>query len=176
MARTREAPASLEKRAAALEMVLRRKADMPENFVGEFTEHADDAWITANGARMVARAWTDPEYRTRMLADGTAAARELGFDFPEHHRNLVVLENTPTVHNVIVCTLSAPYFERHLTAIATLLVEKGIVTRQELESLAGGPFPLSGPLLPPAFPSECPLLDLEPGGKDSAPSSHPPRR
>jgi hypothetical protein len=47
LARTREAPASLEKRAAALEMVLRRKADMPENFVGEFTEHADDAWITA---------------------------------------------------------------------------------------------------------------------------------
>ena len=52
MARTREARASLEKRAAALEMVLRRKADMPENFVGEFTEHADDAWITTNGARM----------------------------------------------------------------------------------------------------------------------------
>src|SRR6266850_4829522 len=70
------------------------------------TEHADDAWITANGARMVARAWTDPEYRARMLVDGTAAARELGFEFPEHHRNLVVLENTPTVHNVIVCTLA----------------------------------------------------------------------
>ena len=46
--------------------------DMPENFVGEFTEHADDAWITANGARMVARAWTDPEYRTRMLASKMA--------------------------------------------------------------------------------------------------------
>jgi hypothetical protein len=45
---------------------------MPENFVGEFTEHADDAWITANGARMVARAWTDPEYRTRMLASTMA--------------------------------------------------------------------------------------------------------
>ena len=100
-----EAPASLEKRAAALEMVLRRKADMPENFVGEFIEHADDAWIVANGARMVARAWTDPEYRSRMLADGTAAARELGFEFPEHHRSLVVLENTPAVHHVIVCTL-----------------------------------------------------------------------
>src|SRR5207302_8582199 len=66
---------------------------------------ADDAWITANGAQMVARAWTDPEYRARMLVDGTAAARELGFEFPEHHRNLVVLENTATVHNVIVCTL-----------------------------------------------------------------------
>ena len=101
----REAPASPEKRAAALELVLRRKADMPKNFVAEFTEHADDAWITANGAQMVARAWTDPEYRARMLVDGTAAARELGFEFPEHHRNLVVLENTPTVHNVIVCTL-----------------------------------------------------------------------
>jgi nitrile hydratase subunit alpha len=36
---------------------------MPKNFVAEFTEHADDAWITANGAQMVARAWTDPEYR-----------------------------------------------------------------------------------------------------------------
>ena len=101
----REAPASPEKRAAALEIVLRRKADMPKNFVAEFTEHADDAWITANGAQMVARAWTDPEYRARMLVDGTAAARELGFELPEHHRNLVVLENTPTVHNVIVCTL-----------------------------------------------------------------------
>jgi len=101
----REAPASPEKRAAALELVLRRKADMPKNLVAEFTEHADDAWITANGAQMVARAWTDPEYRARMLVDGTAAARELGFEFPEHHRNLVVLENTATVHNVIVCTL-----------------------------------------------------------------------
>ncbi len=100
-----EAPASLDKRAAALEMALRRKADMPENFVGEFTEHADDAWIATNGARMVARAWTDPEYRSRMLADGTAAARELGFEFPEHHRSLVVLENTPALHHVIVCTL-----------------------------------------------------------------------
>ena len=55
---------------------------MPKNFVAEFTEHADDAWITANGAQMVARAWTDPEYRARMLVDGTAAARELGFGAP----------------------------------------------------------------------------------------------
>lgn len=102
---TRDAPASFEQRAAALEIVLRRKAALPDGFVDDFTDHADDAWITDNGARMVARAWTDPDYRARMLADGTAAAREMGFDFPEHHRHLVVLENTPTVHNVIVCTL-----------------------------------------------------------------------
>jgi len=61
----REAPASPEKRAAALEIVLRRKADMPKNFVAEFTEHADDAWTTANGAQMVARAWTDLESNGR---------------------------------------------------------------------------------------------------------------
>ena len=63
----REPPASPAKRAAALDIVLRRKAEMPKHFVAEFTEHADDAWITANGAQMVARAWTDPEYRARML-------------------------------------------------------------------------------------------------------------
>jgi nitrile hydratase len=54
---------------------------------------------------MVARAWTDPEYRARMLADGTSAALEMGFGFPEHHRHLTVLENTPDIHNLIVCTL-----------------------------------------------------------------------
>ena len=97
--------ASPEQRAAALELVLRRKVDLPENFVHDFNEHADDEWVTDNGARMVARAWTDPEYRARMLADGTGAAKEMGFGFPEHHRQLVVLENTPDIHNVIVCTL-----------------------------------------------------------------------
>ncbi|MGE0719095.1 MAG: nitrile hydratase subunit alpha [Alphaproteobacteria bacterium] len=97
--------ASIESRAAALEIVLKRARQMPDGFVAEFTEHAEDHWVTENGARMVARAWTDPDYRTRMLADGTAAAREMGFAFPEHHRHLVVLENTADVHNVIVCTL-----------------------------------------------------------------------
>jgi nitrile hydratase subunit alpha len=137
---TREAPASLEKRAAALEIVLRRNVDMPESFVAEFSEHADDAWITANGAQMVARAWTDPEYRARMLADGTAAARELGFDFPEHHRNLVVLKNTSTVHNVIVCTLcsctaytiigAAPDWYKDLDYRARVVRESRLVLRE----------------------------------------------
>jgi len=94
-----------EQRAAAIEMVLRRNGVLPDSFVDDFTEHADDAWVSANGAKMVARAWTDPAFRARMLADGTAAAREMGFDFPEHHRHLVVLENAPDIHNVIVCTL-----------------------------------------------------------------------
>ncbi len=97
--------APADRRAKAIEIVMRRAGEMPETFVEEFTDHADDAWVTENGARMVARAWTDPAYKAQMLADGTAAAREMGFDFPEHHRQLVVLENTVDVHNVIVCTL-----------------------------------------------------------------------
>jgi nitrile hydratase subunit alpha len=97
--------ATPEMRSAALELVLRRTGDMSETFVQDFTDHAEEEWITDNGARMVARAWTDAAFRARMLANGTFAAKEMGFEFPEHHRQLVVLQNTEHVHNVIVCTL-----------------------------------------------------------------------
>jgi nitrile hydratase len=99
------AAAPPQTRAAALEMILRRHGVLEDGFVEAFTQHADDAWVAANGAKMVARAWTDPAFRARLLADGAAAAREMGFEFPEHHRRLAVLENTPDIHNVIVCTL-----------------------------------------------------------------------
>jgi nitrile hydratase len=59
------------------------------------------------GAKVVARAWTDPDFRKRLLADGTAACEELGLDVPA--LRLVVVENTPQVHNVIVCTLCSCY-------------------------------------------------------------------
>jgi nitrile hydratase subunit alpha len=59
------------------------------------------------GARVVARAWTDPAYKARLLADGSAACEELGLDVPA--LRLVVVENTPEVHNVIVCTLCSCY-------------------------------------------------------------------
>ncbi|HEX7006452.1 MAG TPA: nitrile hydratase subunit alpha [Alphaproteobacteria bacterium] len=59
------------------------------------------------GAAMVARAWVDPEYKKRLLADGSAAARELGIDVGPMH--LLVVENTPKVHNMIVCTLCSCY-------------------------------------------------------------------
>jgi nitrile hydratase len=61
----------------------------------------------ANGARMAARAWRDPAYRERLLADGNAATAELGFDVG--HYRLNVVENTPGLHNVIVCTLCSCY-------------------------------------------------------------------
>ena len=59
------------------------------------------------GAKVVARAWTDPAYKQRLLADGTKACEELGLDVPA--LRLVVVENTPQVHNVIVCTLCSCY-------------------------------------------------------------------
>jgi nitrile hydratase len=63
----------------------------------------------ANGARMVARAWTDPAYAERLLADGNAAAAELGFAAGTRGYLLKAVENTPGVHNVIVCTLCSCY-------------------------------------------------------------------
>jgi nitrile hydratase subunit alpha len=62
-----------------------------------------------NGARMVAKAWTDRAYRDRLLADGNAAAAELGFADGTRGYLLKAVENTPGVHNVIVCTLCSCY-------------------------------------------------------------------
>ena len=97
-------PAPAAARAAALKEVFAEKGLLPDGFVEDFTRHAEENWISRNGARMVARAWTDAAFRVRLLADATAAAREMGFELPKHHRHLVALENTPDVHNVIVCT------------------------------------------------------------------------
>jgi len=68
---------------------------------------AMDARSPAQGARVVARAWADPAYKARLLADPNAAIKELGIE-PGAYR-LVVLENTPRVHNLVVCTLCSCY-------------------------------------------------------------------
>jgi nitrile hydratase len=66
-----------------------------------------DSRTPAMGARLVARAWVDPQFKASLLADGAAAARALGIEPGATH--LTVVENTPTVHNVIVCTLCSCY-------------------------------------------------------------------
>lgn len=66
-----------------------------------------DARSPADGAAVVARAWTDPEFKDRLLADASAASREMGFDIGT--LRLIAVENTPQVHNVIVCTLCSCY-------------------------------------------------------------------
>ena len=68
---------------------------------------AMDARSPANGAAVVARAWSDPAFKTRLLADAGAASREMGFDIGALH--LIAVENTAVVHNVIVCTLCSCY-------------------------------------------------------------------
>jgi nitrile hydratase len=61
-----------------------------------------------NGARVVARAWVDPDYKVRLLSDGTAAVAELGY-VNRDREHLVVVENTPERHNLVVCTLCSCY-------------------------------------------------------------------
>jgi nitrile hydratase len=68
---------------------------------------AMDARTPAQGARVVARAWTNLAYKARLLADGTAAVRELGIEMAT--TKLIVVENTPGLHNLIVCTLCSCY-------------------------------------------------------------------
>jgi nitrile hydratase len=68
---------------------------------------AMDARSPANGAQVVARAWDDPAFKAALLANGSKATREMGFDIGPMH--LVAVENTPEVHNVVVCTLCSCY-------------------------------------------------------------------
>jgi nitrile hydratase len=68
---------------------------------------AMDARSPAQGARVVARAWSDPAYKARLLADGTAAVQELGIEMAA--TKLIVVENRPGLHNLVVCTLCSCY-------------------------------------------------------------------
>ena len=104
-ARAVQATAPVERRAAAIEAALEAQGWKAGEGIAEATRKVEEEWLPANGARLVAKAWCDPDFKRRLLADGRAAAVELGFEFPRHHRHLVVLENTPAVHNVICCTL-----------------------------------------------------------------------
>lgn len=97
--------APVEKRVAAIEAAFESRGMEPGPYIEAATRVAEQEWVPQNGARVVAKAWTDPAFRERLLGNGKAAVEELGLSMPAHHRHLVVLENTPTVHNVICCTL-----------------------------------------------------------------------
>ena len=96
--------APVERRVDAIQQALDERGLKATEAVEELRELAEGQWIPQNGARVVARAWVDPAFRERLLANGRAAVAELGLSMPKHHRHLVVLENTPTVQNVICCT------------------------------------------------------------------------
>jgi len=103
------APVSpVERRVAALEALLTERGLVPAGFIEEITRRYESEIGPMNGAKVVARAWVDPGYRQRLLAEGTAAIAELGFGGAEGD-HMVVVENTAAVHNVIVCTLCSYY-------------------------------------------------------------------
>jgi nitrile hydratase len=97
--------ATVEERVDAVQAAMDERGLKASEAVEELGHLAQEKWIPENGARVVARAWVDPEFRKRLLANGRAAVSELGLTMPKHHRHLVVLENTPQVQNVICCTL-----------------------------------------------------------------------
>jgi len=97
--------APVERRVAAIEAAFDARGMSPGAAIAAFERLVDEEWVPRNGARLVAKAWTDAAFRARLLADGRTAAAEMGFSMPPHHRHLVVLENTPAVQNVICCTL-----------------------------------------------------------------------
>src|SRR5216684_2475709 len=84
----------VEQRVAALEALLTERGLVPEGFIEEITRRYESQIGPMNGARVVARAWTDPGYRRRLLADGTAAIAELCFGGPEGD-HMVVVEDPP---------------------------------------------------------------------------------
>ena len=99
------ATATPQQRVDAIQAALEARGMNVSEAVEGLDHLAQEQWVPQNGARVVAKAWTDPSFRARLLTNGAAAVAELGIAMPKHHRHLVVLENTPTVHNVICCTL-----------------------------------------------------------------------
>jgi nitrile hydratase len=105
----RPRPASeVELRAQALEALLAERGLVSSDAIDAIVEMYENDVGPQNGAAVVARAWVDPDFHQRLLADAGAAIAELGFGGAEGD-NMVVVANTPTVHNAIVCTLCSCY-------------------------------------------------------------------
>jgi len=136
-------------RVRALEDLLIEKGVVERAAMDKIVEAYETSIGPRNGARVVARAWTDPDYKQRLLSDATAASAELGYRGLQGE-NMVVLENTPAIHNLIVCTLcscypwpvlglppvwykSAPYRSRVVKDPRGVLAEFGVTLPAETE-------------------------------------------
>ena len=138
-----------ELRTEALEALLTAKGLVSAEAIDAVVSYYEHDVGPQNGARIVARAWADPDYKARLFADGTAAVKEFGFTGFELN-TLVAVENTPDVHNVVVCTLcscypwpvlglpptwykSAPYRARVVSEPRAVLREFGLELPAEVE-------------------------------------------
>ena len=144
------APVSeIERRVSALQELLTERGLVPDGFIEEVTHRYEAEIGPMNGAKVVARAWLNPEYKQRLLSDGAAAIAELGFGGAEGG-HMIVVENTPAVHNVVVCTLCScypwpvlglppswykdpPYRARMVREPRTLLAEMGCPPPEDME-------------------------------------------
>jgi nitrile hydratase len=98
----------MQLRVRALETILIEKGYVDPAALDAIVETFEKKIGPRNGARVVARAWSDPAYKAQLLADGTAAVNSLGLQSPVGS-HLIAVENTPQVHNMVVCTLCSCY-------------------------------------------------------------------
>ena len=142
-------PADIALRVKALESLLVEKGLVDPAALDAIVDYYENRVGPRNGARVVARAWTDPAYRERLLKDATSAVAELDFS-GRQGEHMVAVENGPGVHNVVVCTLcscypwpvlglppvwykSAPYRSRVVIDPRGVLAEFGTVLPEETE-------------------------------------------
>ena len=144
-----ELPSDPALRTMALESLLVEKGLVDPAALDALIDHYERKIGPRNGARVVARAWVDPEFKRRLLADATSAIAELGY-VSQGREHLVVLENTPERHNLVVCTLcscypwpvlglppvwykSAPYRSRAVSDPRGVLCEFGVEIGEDVE-------------------------------------------
>ena len=101
-------PSDPELRVKAIETLLLRKGLIDSETLDELIDTYENKIGPQNGAKVVAKAWVDENYKKRLLEDATAAIRELSYQ-GRQGENMVVVENTPDIHNIVVCTLCSCY-------------------------------------------------------------------
>ena len=101
-------PSDPELRVKAIETLLLSKGLIDPNTLDELIDTYENNIGPQNGAKVVAKAWVDNDYKKRLLEDATSAIRELSYQ-GRQGENMVVVENTPETHNVVVCTLCSCY-------------------------------------------------------------------
>jgi nitrile hydratase len=103
---TKRLPVAL--RTEALESILLERQLVDPKVMDTYIRMYESDIGPLNGAKVVARAWVDPEFKARLLEEGTSAVAEMGFKGPQGE-HIVVVENTPAEHNAVVCTLCSCY-------------------------------------------------------------------